>query len=119
MKHTPGTWIAKGNFVFSEEADFPGTLTQTFARYVGADQAFANARLIAASPELFEAWTGHEEPMLWHVSTIEMLCRQYLKEHSWDSDEYPLATRDAIEEIRAACAQARVAIAKATGEEKS
>lgn len=50
-KHTPGPWIAKGDNVYEENE--PGRIAKTCG---GTDeQAAANARLIAAAPDLLEA----------------------------------------------------------------
>lgn len=60
-KHTPGPWIIKENFVVAE---FPGASATFVAKplHVRIDngagdvsKALANARLIAAAPELLEA----------------------------------------------------------------
>ncbi len=49
-QHTPGPWRAAGEHVFSVE----GRLTVTRCDYGGENERRANARLIAASPELLD-----------------------------------------------------------------
>ncbi len=53
LQHTPGPWRGEGRLVFA------GTHSVAFAQYSGIQsenaESFANARLIAAAPELLEA----------------------------------------------------------------
>ena len=63
-KHTPGPWFAVGAWVeiqYDEIADIcttnPGDFGQAFLRR-DYDESCANARLIAAAPDLLEALEG-------------------------------------------------------------
>ncbi len=53
LQHTPGPWRGEGRLVFA------GTHSVAIAQYSGIQsensESFANARLIAAAPELLEA----------------------------------------------------------------
>ena len=52
MKHTPGPWIADGLTIFS---DIDRPIASTKETPVSDEEAKANARLIAASPEMLKA----------------------------------------------------------------
>ncbi len=66
-EHTPGPWEAIGWEVHAaeEERCYIGAVTSADT---GGDEAFANARLIAAAPDLLEAakaaqqWLAHGNP---------------------------------------------------------
>ncbi len=59
FKHTPAPWVA----VINTDLDLPGgliksgdkSIAHTLQKAIGAEQARANANLIAAAPELLEA----------------------------------------------------------------
>jgi hypothetical protein len=92
-KHTPGPWLQVGAWVEVERDDIPDICTCN-PRDIGQDHlkwnwktVHANARLIAAAPDLLEALNA----MLTHMGM--------------DEDEWNKPTFD----------QARAAIAKATG----
>ena len=104
IKHTPGPWFITGSMTKYVEARIPGRMIQEVAACgpTAADdgygeQQMANARLISAAPELYEAladaladydnWAAHE-------------------------DNYP------HEHLVAWSEKARAAIAKAKGEEQ-
>lgn len=54
-KHTKGEWKSNGTFI-SDESDVIATcFVNTKTRYIGHKEAEANAKLIAAAPELLEA----------------------------------------------------------------
>jgi hypothetical protein len=53
-KHTPGPWIASGAKVLDKRQTLLADVHQTASR-PSADESAANARLIAAAPELYEA----------------------------------------------------------------
>lgn len=59
--HTPGPWTldpiagAAGNCYIYSDADHGALIAKVDCRECGADQAAANARLIAAAPDLAEA----------------------------------------------------------------
>lgn len=78
IKHTPGPWFITGTMTKYVEARIPGRMIQEVAACgpTAADdgygeQQMANARLIAAAPELLEAltdavidfdnWAAHED----------------------------------------------------------
>ena len=104
-KHTPGPWVVVGRLTKYVEARLVGRLIQEVAACgpTMADEGYgqqqeANARLIAAAPELLAALEGMEK---W-ASSIH--------------DGYPPSTASiAAAPYREA---ARAAIAKATGEVK-
>jgi hypothetical protein len=57
-KHTPGPWIAESNMVLTAammDEDNPKRGRQIIAEVFGGLEAHANAHLIAAVPELYEA----------------------------------------------------------------
>ena len=58
-KFTPGPWRAAGEHVFSVK----GRLTVTRANYGTETEREANARLIAAAPELLEALEGNKKAL--------------------------------------------------------
>jgi hypothetical protein len=59
--HTPGPWTldpiagAAGNYYIYSDADHGALIAKVDCRECGADQAAANARLIAAAPDLAAA----------------------------------------------------------------
>ena len=58
-KHTPGPWKRKDNFVYSPMFDEDDTLSVSIAvACTGIAPAIANANLIAAAPDMYEA-LGH------------------------------------------------------------
>ena len=93
-KHTPGPWIVVSRGMFSPKVVDANGLGICHTPYAGAPPAEANAHLIAAAPDLLEA-----------LRSIADCCDE---EHA--ARDY--ASRQA--EIRGI---ARVAIAKATGEQ--
>ena len=55
-KHTPGPWKRKDNFVYSPMFDEDDTLFVSIAvACTGIAPAIANANLIAAAPDMYEA----------------------------------------------------------------
>ena len=55
-KHTPGPWKRKDNFVYSPMFDEDDTLFVSIAvACTGIAPAIANATLIAAAPDMYEA----------------------------------------------------------------
>ena len=72
-KHTPGPWRKNGSFNVECE---PGLffLLQNNTASVKAQELRANARLIAAAPDLLEACKS---------------ARDYLERVDWAADEYP------------------------------
>jgi hypothetical protein len=95
-KHTPGPWKAAGDFIGTDEAD-PQTIAYVSdhrnRRPRGNDVDKANARLIAAAPELLEALQDCK-------ARLRLLI---------DSDRHKLLDTAAVR-------KAIAAIAKATGE---
>ena len=85
--HTPGPWGLDGNLIEGPDGERVACITAYSRR---TPKQKANARLIAAAPELLEAL---------------QLCRQHMYEHASNTAD------DAFERL---CA----AIAKATGETK-
>ena len=65
--HTPGPWRAAGDHVFSVR----GRLTVTRTVYGTEGERLANARLIAAAPELVEALRGMLDKHIAHHNAIE------------------------------------------------
>ena len=61
-QHTPGPWrigkAVNGNWIEAAHAAQPVSIARTFYEGVGAATEDANARLIAAAPELLEALEG-------------------------------------------------------------
>ena len=57
IKHTPGPWARAGHRQIAQVSgtDLPMTICEVWSGGVGIEQADANERLIAASPDLFEA----------------------------------------------------------------
>ena len=97
-KHTPGLWMAVGDYVFGgEDESFESVCLLKNTIY--SDSKEANARLIAAAPDLLEAC----------LAMIE-----------WDDREKDYAV--SFEARMGLCEQGfgktRAAIAKATGEQK-
>lgn len=91
-KHTPGPWMAVGDYVFGgEDESFESVCLLKNTIYSNSKEA--NGRLIAVAPELLEA--------LAYIVAMEGT-----EENEWD------AVERVIPEI---CAKARTAIAKATG----
>jgi len=78
-EHTPGPWIAVGTWVEVENDNIPdicicgpndigqGNLART------DKEIMANARLIAAAPELLEALQSFERTMWWSRHSFEVL----------------------------------------------
>ena len=60
-KHTKGPWIADGAQVFTNETN----VAQANGYRIDRETVAANARLIAAAPELLEALTDCVEHMHW------------------------------------------------------
>lgn len=63
-KHTPGPWITDGGAPDVMTADKKYLIAETYADHCGFEEAQANARLIAAAPELLEcarAWMDYLE----------------------------------------------------------
>lgn len=54
-QHTPGPWTAHGTVVNQEGERFEYPVATTGISPVPTEEAFANARLIAAAPELLAA----------------------------------------------------------------
>lgn len=54
-KHTPGPWTAQGLAIVASDRSFVGRLYPWCADPQDAECAKANARLIAAAPELLES----------------------------------------------------------------
>jgi len=62
-KHTPGPWLAEGTIQATDPERIVGPVLYVFASGVGGEciahtSSEANARLIAAAPELLEALHG-------------------------------------------------------------
>jgi hypothetical protein len=93
-RHTAGPWTQHGTLVTKEGRDYEYHLA-TVRGIVPYDEAWANARLIAAAPELLEA-------LQWCVNHLEQIAFR----------DYP----DSMPEARMfnSVRNARVAIAKAT-----
>lgn len=67
MKHTPGPWRKQGNLILGY--DIGVSIAKIFTKHIpgelsGAAEESANARLIAAAPELLETI----EQLLWSLS---------------------------------------------------
>lgn len=95
-KHTPGPWTVDGNVIRGDEKSNGSVsvacildVAYPYGRWAG-ESAQANARLIAAAPDLLEA---------------AELCRKYMYEHASNTQD------NAFDKL---CA----AIAKATGEKE-
>jgi hypothetical protein len=59
-RHTPGPWVASGSAVLAKIADptrgfLPAVVTDEGLAHLPIDEKQANARLIAAAPELLDA----------------------------------------------------------------
>jgi hypothetical protein len=65
--------------------------------------------------ELVTALVGPvaEDKNLWHISYVELVAKEYSKEHDWINDEDPSATADAIDIVEQMCADIRAALTKA------
>ena len=104
-KHTPGPWFAQAGYltIYNLSDGNVGTtcgIAKVLRDQPGDDQAEANARLIAAAPELLDALT------------------RMLKQFPADSDLYAAGwDGSAINEACDAYDAARAAVRKATGEE--
>ena len=61
--HTPGPWVYNGNTVQSAGRHYSSTLIATTSMAPHFEQAKANARLIAAAPELLEALIDAQEAL--------------------------------------------------------
>lgn len=73
-KHTPGPWVVRYDYVVQAPAYEDGRLVPVAQPYgVNCDgtDLFANARLIAAAPELLEAIRGVIEHMEWSTDQGE------------------------------------------------
>lgn len=56
IQHTPGPWRVQGTGIWGGHADgLERLIAGLWTHYVGQQQTEANARLIAAAPELLEA----------------------------------------------------------------
>lgn len=97
--YTPGPWLIVGQSIFAITADDRWIATFGDGYPVGPESE-ANARLISAAPELFEALAGL---VLRTIDYEPCWCQEVTIEHFF---EY-------VHEER--CARARAAIAKATG----
>ena len=100
-KHTPGPWVVVGNLTKYVEARLVGSLMQevaacgpTLADEGYGQQQEANARLIAAAPDLLEALRG-----------MFAMWRSVCRAQGWEPEHLAEAVR------------AQAAIAKATGEQ--
>ncbi len=58
MKHTPGPWTAWGTTIRANKGDYVASAKYYPIPGVDDDNSDANARLIAAAPELLEACKG-------------------------------------------------------------
>lgn len=67
-KHTPAPWIAKGTRVTSENGKWFNIEFTT-----SLEEAYANARLVAAAPELLEALKNIERAAAGEIIWPEML----------------------------------------------
>ena len=100
-KHTPGPWVVVGSRTKYVEARLVGSLMQevaacgpTLADEGYGQQQEANARLIAAAPDLLEALRG-----------MFAMWRSVCRAQGWEPEHLAEAVR------------AQAAIAKATGEQ--
>jgi len=101
QKHTPGPWKANlylgGAYAIDRIAP-NGDRLATVATVCGALETKANARLIAAAPDLLEACRNAER-------TIRRLCQMYNEEVD-HIDEYLESSDKNIKPIRKAIAKA-------------
>ena len=63
QKHTPGPWIADGTTVMTSDGIYLHVATTHFL----TDRPEANARLIAAAPEMYEALKALVESLDWEA----------------------------------------------------
>lgn len=102
-QHTPGPW---NYFHTPNDPDFTYEVTEDVCAIYGGKSADANARLIAAAPELLQALQElleiHENPPLFAGKTGE---------------ERMLILEQQSAKVHAALSASRAAIAKATGGE--
>lgn len=87
-RHTPGPWQAIGTCVGNAKGERRFVVGITRTAYASQDEMRANARLIAAAPELLEA--------------LEAVDRMFSEPGKWNK----ISVRDCV----------RAAIAKATGD---
>ena len=100
-KHTQGPWKLVGSTTVSD-ADQSVGIANVSTYSIGEDEAAANARLIAAAPELLEALKDYESALI----------RRIIRKDG--SVTLEMDFRD-IESANRAAFAARAAIAKATG----
>mgnify|MGYP001559842575 CR=1 FL=1 len=60
MKYTKGGWIQIGNFIFSSEKP-PRLIAEISSSNFGLKEQLANAHLIAAAPDMYEACLQMQE----------------------------------------------------------
>jgi hypothetical protein len=135
MKATPGPWFLRSDDsrVWSDRAGAglaPVADTENISVFhLPEGEAKANANLIAAAPDFYEAATGDEEPDLWNVRTTEIMLRHlrgFLAEVAagaypaedliakwWADDE---GSGEGFLAMESMCAGLRSALAKARGE---
>lgn len=105
--HTQGRWVARGPAVVDERDTVIAEVFQTPGR-PSADEAAANARLIAAAPELHDI-----ADELFTIVAEEREC--YFESHrNQATGEIPDVCRPYLERLDAALNKARAAFAKAT-----
>lgn len=68
--HTPGPWVAHGRNVSVEGRDIEFPVAQV-TDILHEAEAFANARLIAAAPDLLEALRGCVEQLGHYLLSVE------------------------------------------------
>jgi len=62
--------------------------------------------------DVYDILTGHEDPSLWWITYVEMMIREYEKDHRWELDEDPEATIAAIREVEVGCEKLRSLLIK-------
>lgn len=128
-EHTPGPWSAKalgnGNYIIISG---PGQIeNRPFNRVndliVGAAYermdierlpAEANARLLAAAPDLYVAVAGEDETVR-PIDWVSALLERFEHHYNPDNDEDPDAVFEALVAVRRLVTEARAAIAKSEG----
>ena len=124
-KHTPGEWTVKDNGIWDITIEAGGTICHInnrgdwFPKNEGEDgrshnQMLADARLIAAAPEMLDCLTGLEydpTPIDW----ISALLCEFERHYQPEIDDDPDATSDAKMHVRRFIEKARNAVKKAEG----
>lgn len=112
-KHTPGPWIVnpdtfnpeRSHSIEAPNAGEVGNIVAEVCETPGSDVDLADARLIAAAPEILEAAEDAERLLgTLHDKHVET------RRESWDTSDRPKAVAKVRHRLRAA-------IDKATGEE--